>query len=395
MRFKRGLTPNLIVLFGATFLIASAEELWSRFVPNYLTALGASIAGVAAYGALKDLLEALYQFPGGLAGARLGYRRALLLFNVLAVCGYLAFAAAQRWWVLLIALPLVVAWQGLSLPALFASIGDSLPTGERSLGFAYQSIVRRVPIVVAPLLGGLMIARLGTTGGMRTALLIAAAIGIAVIALQATRHRAVASGGATLAELVRDAASLHPRLKALLVSDIVVRFGQGVGEIFVVLYVVSELHFSTVTFGWLVGLAMLVSIAVYVPAARIADRRGREPWVTLTYAFFALFPMVLGSSRSLPMLVLAFALMGLREIGEPARKAMIVDLARADRRSVDVGSYYLTRGLAVFPASLVGGALWRWAPQATFFGAALLAGLGALVFYVSVARRPTGSTGDR
>ncbi len=54
------------------------------------------------------------------------------------------------------------------------------------------------------------------------------------------------------------------------------------------------------------------------------------------------------------------------QIGEPPRKAMIADLARADRRSIDVGTYYLVRGLSVFPASLVGGALWKVNPALTF-----------------------------
>jgi hypothetical protein len=85
-------------------------------------------------------------------------------------------------------------------------------------------------------------------------------------------------------------------------------------------------------------------------------------------------------------LTFAFVAMGLREIGEPPRKAMIVDLARADRRSVDVGAYYLVRGLAVFPASLVGGALWKIAPSMTFYAAAAICAVGALAFAVLLLR---------
>ena len=157
-------------------------------------------------------------------------------------------------------------------------------------------------------------------------------------------------------------------------------------EIFIVLNVVQTLGFTSVAFGLYVGLAMATSLLVYVPFARLADARGREPWVTLTYVFFALFPLSLVFARNAFVLAIAFVLMGLREIGEPPRKAMIVDLAREDRRSIDVGSYYLVRGLAVFPASLLGGFLWKIAPQYTFISASLIAGAGALVFYFAVAR---------
>jgi len=109
------------VLLGAIFLIAAGEQLWLPFVPRYLEALGAGIYAVAAFGVAKDLLDAVYQFPGGALTAWLGSKRSLLLFNLLAVAGYAAFALSRTWWVVLLALPLVMAWQSFSLPATFRS----------------------------------------------------------------------------------------------------------------------------------------------------------------------------------------------------------------------------------------------------------------------------------
>ncbi len=374
---------NLAALLAAIFLIACAEELWARFVPNYLRALGASIAWISVYGMLKDFLDAVYQFPGGLLTARLGYKHALVLFNTLAIAGYAIFALAQSWWVLILALPLVMSWQSFSLPATFSLIGDSLPQGQRSLAFAYQSIVRRIPIVIAPIVGGTIITAYGVLTGTRVAIGIGVMIALAALCLQATRYHLTEPSLLSARELIRDVARLRPALKSLLAADIIVRFGQGIGEIFIVLFVVDVIGLSSATFGWLVGLAMTTSLVVYVPVARAADRRGRAPFITLTYAFFALFPLVLSAaSKSWILLILAFVLMGLREIGEPPRKALIADLARSDRRSVDVGTYYFVRGLAVFPASLIGGILWRYSPEMTFTGAGIVAGIGMLVFAV-------------
>ena len=380
---------NLTVLLAAIFFIASGEELWSRYVPNYLEALGGSVLAVSAYGTLKDLLDAVYQFPGGVLTARLGPRNSLLAFNTLAICGYVAFALATRWWVLLLALPLVMAWQSFSLPATFSIVADSLQQGERSVAFALQSIVRRVPIIVAPVLGGLLIGSLGLLAGMRAAIAIGIALGAAAALAQLAWYRFEAEKPLSIAQSFANVARLDPRLKQLLVADSVVRFGQGIGEVFIVLYATQVVGVSAATFGLLVGTAMLTSIAVYIPVARAADAGGREPWVTLTYGFFAFFPLMLGLSMTPAMLVAAFVCMGLREIGEPPRKAMLVDLARVERKSVDVGAYYFTRGLAVFPASIVGGVLWKISPHLTFFAAAAVALAGTLIFALTLGRRRT------
>ncbi len=384
---KRGLQGNLAVLLAAIFLIACAEELWSRFIPNYLRALGGSVLAVAAFGTLKDFLDAIYQFPGGALTARLGYKKALVAFNVIAICGYACFALAYRWWILLLALPLLMAWQSLSLPATFSLIGDTLPRGERSLAFAYQSIIRRIPIVVAPIAGGAIITAYGTIHGTRAAIYVGMAIAAIALAVQLMRYRPTAISTMPFREIVTDIAALHPTLKRLLLSDTIVRFGQGTAEIYIVLYVVHILGMSSAAFGAFLGLAMATSLAVYIPAARTADRRGRERWVTLTYGFFAAFPFVLGLATSVWSVTIAFVFMGLREIGEPPRKAMIVDLAREGRRSVDVGAYYLVRGLAVFPASLLGGLLWKITPQATFFASAAIALCGVFVFHFAVSAK--------
>ena len=378
---------NLTVLLCAIFCIASGEELWSRFVPNYLVALGGSVLAVSAYGTLKDLLDAVYQFPGGVLTARLGPKNSLLTFNVLALAGYTAFALATRWWVLLLALPLVMAWQSFSLPATFSIVGDALKKGERSVAFAYQSIVRRIPIIIAPVIGGVLIGALGLLAGIRVAIVIGIGLGITAALIQMLWYRFQPTKPLSLSDCINDVTRLDPRLKQLLLADSVVRFGQGIGEVFIVLYATQVVGVSAATFGLLVGLAMLTSIAVYLPVARSADLHSREPWVTLTYSFFAIFPLVLGLSTTPLMLVVAFVCMGLREIGEPPRKALLVDLARDGRKSVDVGAYYFTRGLVVFPASIVGGLLWRLSPHFTFLAAAAVAFVGTLIFALTLGRR--------
>ncbi|HEB65098.1 MAG TPA: MFS transporter, partial [Chloroflexi bacterium] len=104
------LEHNILVLLGALLVIGMGEELWARFMPKYLEALGAGAVAIGAYGSFKKIVDALYQYPGGWLADKLGRKRALTLFNIIAASGYLVYLLTRRWeWVVAGTL-LVMAW---------------------------------------------------------------------------------------------------------------------------------------------------------------------------------------------------------------------------------------------------------------------------------------------
>ena len=128
---------------------------------------------------------------------------------------------------------------------------------------------------------------------------------------------------------------------------------------------------------------MATAIASYVPAALLAERAEKKSFVVLTYTFFTLFPLAVVLSHSWAALAAAYVVGGLREIGEPARKALIVDLAEGDPGAT-VGLYYSIRGFAVAGAAAIGGALWTVRPTLTFLVATALGAAGTLWAAVSL-----------
>jgi MFS family permease len=154
--------------------------------------------------------------------------------------------------------------------------------------------------------------------------------------------------------------------------------------VLVVLYATNILGVPVASYGLLVAVEMATAILVYLPAARLADRTGRKLFVTVTFLAFSLFPITVVLARDFAALALAFVVAGLREIGEPARKALIVDLAAPELRARSVGLYYLVRSAAIAPAALVGGALWTIAPAVPFLVAAGIGLLGTGVFIRTV-----------
>ncbi|PYQ68005.1 MAG: MFS transporter [Acidobacteria bacterium] len=381
-----GLERNVVAVGSAMFLLGLGENLWKGFLPKYLQALGAPVLAIGLYGTLKDFLDGAYQYPGGWIADRYGRRRALLVFVSLASVGYAIYALAPSWPFVLAGLFFTMAWASMASPALFAVVGDALPRGRRAMGFTVQAILRRLPIVVAPTLGGFLIALRGVKGGVRVSLAITIALAFATLALVArvriplVREPAVSG--------IRDVwRSLPGPLRWLLFSDIFIRTCEGLVDVFLVLFATNVVGVDAPRYGALIAVQMATSILVYVPASKIADRTGRKPFVIATFLCFAAFPVAVALSRSFPGLVAAFAIGGLRELGEPARKAMIVDLSREGVRARSIGLYYLVRSCAIAPAAFAGGLLWRIAPTVPFLAAGAVGLAGTVLFALTVEER--------
>src|SRR5207249_7723710 len=92
-----GLKRDLVCLLVAIFVIGAGEELWMRFVPKYLQALGASVFVIGLYDALRTLLGAIYAYRGGILVDRWGHRRAFLVFNLVSILGYALVLFIPHW----------------------------------------------------------------------------------------------------------------------------------------------------------------------------------------------------------------------------------------------------------------------------------------------------------
>jgi MFS family permease len=389
VRHLLALERNTLAVVGAMFLMALGENLWRRFLPKYLEALGAPILAIGAYGSVEDALDGLYQYPGGWMSDHYGRRRALLLFVTLAALGYIIIAAAPAWPVVFVGLLLIMCWTSMASPTLFAVVGDALPAGRRSVGFSVQAILRRVPVLFAPTLGGALIVVAGIRTGVRAGLMVSVALAMVTLAV-VRRMRLDPPAVALPADMSAVWRSIPGPLRRLLISDICIRTCDAMVDVFLVLYAVNIVGISAPAFGGLVGVQMATVILCSFPAAHLADRIGRKPFVIATFVAFACFPLAVVAARSLAGLVVAFVVGGLREIGEPARKALILDLVQPEVRARGVGLYYLLRSLAIAPAALIGGFLWKMSPTVPFLLAGAIGWVGLLLFTLTVDERHAG-----
>jgi len=378
-----GINKGLTGLLMMVVLVGLGEKMAERFLPLYLTALGASLLIPGLLNGLDVFLSAVYSIPGGWFTAKYGYKKSLLLFNLTAIIGYAIVIIIPNWVAVVIGSFFFLSWTSLSLPAAMALIRGEVPKNKQVMGVSMHSLVRRIPMALGPMLGGVFIDTLGITDGIRLSFVIALILGIISTIIQQftlTNDVPQGSGHAAFAPFKRFPAGL----KWLLISDILVRFSEQMPYAYIAIWAVSSRGGAGVTasqFGVLTAIEMVVALLVYIPVAYFADRMKKKPFVTITYIFFTLFPLMLWLSTSFSMLVIAFVIRGLKEFGEPTRKSLIMDLSPDGQKSVYFGSYYFYRDVIVTVSAVLGAFLWKYENPAVTFITSTVFGLTGVIFF--------------
>ena len=395
-----GLKRSMVALLGMVILVGMGEKMAERFLPLYIVALGGSAIYVGLLNGLDNLLSALYSFPGGYIADRYGTKRALLIFNIIAMCGFVIVILIPSVWAVIVGSFFFLSWTAVSLPATMSLVAKLLPKNKRTMGVSMHSLIRRVPMALGPLVGGVFIATWGEINGVRLAFIAALVLSIIAAIIQQSMIPSEEDGsGDALGKSpdknpIKLLRQFRPELKRLLVSDMLIRFCEQIPYAFVVLWCMKEIAspVTAVQFGVLTTIEMATALLVYIPVAYFSDKAEKKPFVVMTFVFFTLFPLVLLFSQTFWVLVGAFVLRGLKEFGEPTRKALIIDLAVPGREAATFGTYYLFRDAVVAVAAFGGSLLWLISPATNFLVAAGFGLTGTLWFALTKENRPHSGT---
>ena len=388
-----GLKRSTTGVLAMVVLVGMGERMGERFLPVYILALGGGALAIGLLQAMDNFLSALYSFPGGYLADRIGTKKSLLLFNLVAMGGFALVVLIPSWQAVLIGAVLFISWSAISLPATLSLIYRVLPQNKRTMGVSMHSLVRRIPMALGPLIGGFFIGVWGERNGVRLAF--AAALVLTAVALLMQQYMIEADSAPhktdddTFAPAPENnpfklLTRMDPSMKGLLATDILVRFCEQIPYAFVVVWcmkIIAE-PVTALQFGVLTTIEMTAAVLVSIPVAYLADRSTKKPFVVITFFFFSLFPLVLLFSQSLKWLVVAFILRGLKEFGEPTRKALIMDLSPESCKAAMFGLYYLIRDVVVAFAALGGAFLWQISPQTNLITAFFFGILGTLGFWI-------------
>ncbi len=394
-----GIVLLTVLLFGL------GEQLWAPFVPLYLksetkafaaeTARTGQLSDVALwsigiYAFLLNLFQGFCYLGGGQITAWLGDRGSLIYFGLSTLTGYAIFLLVAHPWATVLACLLILGWESLSMPVTFTTVGATLAKERQGMAFAIQSIQKRLPKIIGPAcIFAVTWSLIRVYGDEEEALrvgmpiLVGAAfvLGLASVAVQwrFMPHRSAPATNDSYRAILRQ---FPPSLRNLLIADVLTRWCDWLVRELVVVYLATERGIDYPDIAGLLMLQHTVALLTYLPIGRMTQAVGLQPFIGLTFVFFALFPLTLILVPD-GWIWVAFIVYGLREIGEPARKALITTSMPEAIRARGVGLYWSMRAFAICSASLVGAWIWQWGGPVTLFHAAFGFGvLGIIVYYV-------------
>jgi len=421
------LERDVLVLSLAMFAFSLGFQMTTRYLPEYMSALGASGFVIGLFGTFGNVISALYPYPGGAISDRLGSRYALTLFGLVSTLGFaiwfvapnvgtieFAGVAVEPWIWLFVGLVFAQAWKSFGLGATFAVVKQATDPSRLASGFASTETFRRTAFLIGPVLAAVLVGlHPDFTVSFQYVLAVGVTVGLLGTLVQHVLYDASEDtfGGSFegLDQIQRDLREMPSELRPLLVADTLVRFANGMVYVFFVLVITQfygvgfdasgsiagfayDISLSPAAFfGYLLGVEMLVALVTMVPAARVAERVGLKPVVALGFAVYGAFPVVLiagpdALSTVLPLqwaMVLIFAFSGLRFAGLPSHKALIVGPAEQGAGGRVTGTYYLLRNTIVIPSAALGGYLWDFvSPEVAFTLAAVIGLVGTGYFLV-------------
>ena len=427
--FRRflALERDVLVLSLAMFAFSLGFQMTSRYLPEYMVALGASGFVVGLFGTFGNVISAIYPYPGGAVSDRIGSRYALTLFGLLSTLGFLVWLVApgigpiavgglvvEPWVWIFVGLVLAQAWKSFGLGATFAVVKQATDPSRLAAGFASTETFRRTAFLIGPVLAAVLIGlRADFTVSFQYVLAVGVVFGVLGTAVQHVLYDAsgdsLGDSFAGIDRIREDLREMPAPLRPLLVGDTLVRFANGMVYVFFVLVVTQVFQVGLDTtvalggfaydvdlspqafFGYLLGVEMLVALLIMVPASKLAERVGLKRVVALGFAVYAVFPVVLIfapalAGPALPLwavMIAVFAFSGLRFAGLPSHKALIVGPAESGSGGRVTGTYYLLRNAIVIPSAAVGGYLWDFASPEVAFTVAAVIGVAGTGYFLA------------
>ncbi|MEU4689057.1 MFS transporter [Actinoplanes sp. NPDC023714] len=363
---------GFVALFAAVLLFGIGDSM----INSYIVLYGADVAG------LSPIQIGVWSSVFAISGITIGWwlgrqfdRRPSRLYAiavmVMGAAGYFLLPRVTSFFVLLLMAATVLGAMGTAFPQLFALARSVL--GEGAAGRRSAPVLRAawsLAWAVGPLLGSLVLYRLGYTSLIRAAaavFLVAALIVLLVPRPPASRAEAGSSAGGT---------------PVLLTAGVTLFFAaMFAGGLALPLFVTRELHQQAATMGVLFSVCAAVEVVATLGIAALPARFGQRGLILGGYASLVVYHLLTVVSPGMAMLLVAQAFRGIGiAIVAAAGIRYFQDLlAPATGRATTLFANASTAGLLV-SGILSGVAIEHLGYRATLLLCGVLAGLGGVAF---------------
>jgi MFS family permease len=363
---KPPLPRNVAVLGVVSLLTDASSEMIYPVLPLFLTSvLGAPVAVVGVIESVAEATASLTKVFSGWLSDHVGRRRPLIVLGYgLSDLAKPFLAIAGSWPAVLLLRFADRLGKGVRTAPRDALIADSSTALTRGRDFGAHRALDTVGAAIGPLVAWAVLANDSTA--FRTIFWLSAIPGVAAIAvlLLLVRERRPTERRGTRPPL--SFRGLGRGFAVFTALSAVFALGNTSDALLVLR--ARDLGAATAVIPLMYFVFNVVGAVLAVPAGLRSDRVGRHRVLTAGFALYAAVyaGFALGGPSWAPWLL--FALYGIPyAMTEGLARAFVIDLVPEDRRGTAVGTYTFVLGLAMLPASALGGILWDAVSPATPF----------------------------
>ena len=382
------ITTSLWSLIGMGY-----RPFWALYLQDFL---GASVTNIGIFSMISTAESLLFQLPGGLLADRYGRRKLIIFGSFLRTLGPILYLMAPSWeWVI----PGAIAsgMTSLYMPAFTAIVAESLPSKRRGSGYGVYNTITRIPNIISPLIGGLLIDQYGLYKGVRMFLMVQIGVSIfTVIVRYFTIEETVVhtSGGRPSIIPTRETFRELPRpIFVMMIVSIIGSFSGRLVMDYTNLYALDILKITPTQLGIISSVAGLVQTVLTLPSGMLSDKYGRKNNIMVSRVVSPVTQYFMASVsgfqpyllvRSFNAIGLAFGGGGVRA-GGSAWNALIADIVPSRKRATVNGTIGTLTAVVAAPSSVLGGWLWEtFYPQLPFQISAVIGLVAAAVFWFGV-----------
>ncbi len=366
---------------------------WTLYLQDHL---GASITNIGIFSMISTAESLLFQLPGGLIADRYGRKKIIIFGSFLRTLGPILYFMAPSWeWVIPGAL--ASGMTSLYMPAFTAIVAESLPSKRRGSGYGVYNTITRIPRIIAPLIGGIIIDSLGLYEGVRVLLMVQIGVStLTVIIRYLTIKETIVHKSGKRPPMIPNSETFRglPRpIFVMMVVSVISSFSGRLVMDYTSLYALDILKISYTQLGVIGSIAGLVQTVLTLPSGMLSDKYGRKNNIMVSRVVSPVTQYLMSVAtgynsylviRSLNGIGMAFGGGGVRA-GGSSWNALIADMVPSEKRATINGVIGTLTAVVAAPASIIGGWMWEtFYPQLPFQMSAVIGLISAGVFWIGV-----------
>lgn len=375
---------NVLLLGLVSLFTDLSSQMVYPLVPEFLVSIGARKTLIGIIEGIAESTASVLRPLFGRFSDMMKRRKPFIFLGYGLSAASKPFLYLARWWTAVLAVRFSDrVGKAIRTPARDAFISTSVDASAKGKAFGFHRAMDRAGAIGGPLLAMLVLALFDNN--VRFVFLLSVIPGLlALFFIVFTRETAVAN------ELASPATQQEGSLRSVpfvvfLVANIVFALGNSSNAFLILKAREAGLAVALIPVIWIVyNIFCTVSSPIF---GSLSDRVGRKPIIIASFLYYSVVYFLFAFAGSLWAVWVLFGAYGIYYgLSEGVFRAYIADLVKPENRATAYGLFNTGIGLALFPASLMMGAIWdafgsKWA----FLTSAGFSLLGFLIFLGSLA----------